>query len=77
MRLGRVAGRDGIPVECLKQGGGAIVEWLVRLLNTYFDTGEVPADWRMAIVPIYKGKRDKHVCGNYRGISLLSVVGKI
>ena len=78
MRVGKSAGRDGITAECLKQGGGAIVEWLVRLLNTCFDAGEVPEDWRMAIiVPLYKGKGDKHVCGNYRGISLLSVVGKV
>ena len=29
------------------------------------------------IVPLYKGKGDVYECGNYRGISLLSVVGKV
>ena len=29
------------------------------------------------IVPLYKGKGDRTECSNYRGISLLSVVGKI
>jgi hypothetical protein len=29
------------------------------------------------IVPLYKGKGDKYVCSNFRGISLLSVVGKV
>ena len=78
MRSGRAAGRDGIPAECLKKGGGSMVKWLVRLLNTCFVAGEVPADWRMAvIVPFYKGKGDKHVCGNFRGISVMSVVGKV
>ena len=78
MRTGKAAGLDGIPAECLKKGGGAVVEWLVRLFNICFEAGEVPADWRMAaIVPIYKGKGDKHVCSNYRGISLLSMVGKL
>ena len=28
-------------------------------------------------MPIYKGKGDVHECGNYRGISLLCVVGKV
>ena len=78
MRTGKAAGRDGIAPECLKKGGPALVEWLVRLLCVCFEAGVVPADWRMAtMVPIYKGKGDKYVCGNYRGISLLSMVGKI
>ena len=35
-------------------------------------------DWRGAfIVPLYKGKGDKSQCSNSRGISLLSVVGKL
>ena len=35
-------------------------------------------DWRGAcIVPLYKGKGDKCECSNSRGISLLSVVGKL
>ena len=29
------------------------------------------------IVPLYKGKGERSECGNYRGISLLSVVGKL
>ncbi len=38
----------------------------------------VPADWTKAIiVPIYKGKGRRGGCGSYRGISLLSVPGKI
>ena len=78
MRTGKAAGLDGIAAECLKKGGKAVVEWLVRLLCICLEAGEVPADWRMAaMVPIYKGKGDKYVCGNYRGISLLSMVGKI
>ena len=29
------------------------------------------------MVPLYKGKGDVHECSNFRGISLLSVVGKV
>ena len=38
----------------------------------------VPLDWVSAcVVPLYKGKGDKFDCGSFRGISLLSVVGKL
>ena len=78
MRNGKAPGLDGITVECLKKGGEVVVEWLMRVLGVCFREGEVPADWRRScIVPIYKGKGDKRECGNYRGISLLSVVGKL
>ena len=29
------------------------------------------------IVPLYKGKGERNECKNYRGISLLNMVGKI
>ena len=35
-------------------------------------------DWRGArLVPLYKGKGVKYECSNSRGISLLSVAGKL
>ena len=72
----KAPGLDGFPVECLKKGGMAVLEWLVRLLNLSFDMGDVPMDWHGAcIVPLHKGKGDKCECSRSRGISLLSVVG--
>ena len=78
LKAGKAAGMDGIPGECIKSGGEPIVEWLVRLFNGCFESGCVPGDWKSAcIVPLYKGKGDTRECGSYRGISLLSVVGKV
>ena len=78
LKNGKAPGLDGCVGECLKAGGASIVEWLVRLLNVCFVTSVVPLDWMSAcIVPLYKGKGDRHECANYRGISLLSVVGKV
>ncbi len=38
----------------------------------------MPEAWSKAIiVPLYKGKGKREECNNYRGISLLSVPGKI
>ena len=42
MKSGKAPGLDGFPVECLKKGGMAVLEWLVRLLNVSFDMGVVP-----------------------------------
>ena len=43
-----------------------------------FERGVVPEDCRSSvIVPLYKGKRKMTECSSYRGITLLSVVGKI
>ena len=38
----------------------------------------VPVDWVIAcMVPLYKSKGDVHECNDLRGISLLSVIGKV
>ena len=43
-----------------------------------FERGVVPEDWRSAVIlPLYKSKGERNEFKNYRGISLLSVVGKI
>ena len=43
-----------------------------------FESVVVPEDWRSAvIVALYKGRGERSECKNLRGISLLSVVGKI
>ena len=43
-----------------------------------FESGVATEELRyFTIVPPYKGKRERHECKNYRGVSLLSVVGNI
>ena len=43
-----------------------------------FESGVMPEDWRyVVIVPQHKGKGERSGCKIYRGITLLSVVGKI
>ena len=52
--------------------------WTWRIRNIAFESGVVPENWRAAVlVPLYQGKGERTECKNYRGISLLSVVGKI
>ena len=50
---------------------------LVNLFNRILDTGKYPALWSFGlIVPIHK-KDDRSKVENYRGITLLSTLGKL
>ena len=69
-------GPDEIPGEILKLGGDAMIPYLARLLDITMNNNAIPRDWKKAIVvPIYKGG-DRSVVGNYRPVSLTSVVCK-
>ena len=62
----------------LKYGGEALLEWLTRVCKVCVSEEKVPNDWvRAIVVPLYKGKGDRNDCKNYRGISLLSIPGKV
>jgi hypothetical protein len=69
-------GPDGIPGKILKLGGEAMIPYLARLLDITINNNAIPGDWKKAImVPIYRGG-DRSVVGNYRLVSLTSVVCK-
>ena len=62
----------------IKGGGDTVLDCIWRLCNTAFESGVVSEDWRsVVIVPLCKGKGERTECKNYRGISFLTVVGKI
>lgn len=73
----KAPGIDGISAELLQAGGETMITTLHELFQKIHQEEEVPEDWSKAIItPIYK-KGDKSDCKNYRGISLLSVPGKV
>ena len=66
-----------IPAELLKYGGKRVTEFLHAIITKVWETEVCPQDWKDAIlVNIFK-KGDAAVCNNYRGISLLSIPGKV
>ena len=78
LACGKAPGNDAIPPEVIKQGKPALLPHLHELLSLCWKEGSVPQDMRDAkIVTLFKNKGDRSVCDNYRGISLLSIVGKI
>ena len=75
---GKASGNDAIPPEVTKQGTPTLLPHLHEILFLCWREGEVPQDMRDAkIVTLFKNKGDRSDCNNYRGISLLSVVGKV
>ena len=78
LKKGKSPGVDGITSEMFKYGGEALLEWLTRVCKVCVSEEKVPNDWvRAIVVPLYKGKGDRNDCKNYRGISLLSIPGKV
>jgi len=74
---GKAPGNDGIPAEVLQCAKPTLLPSLHQLLLQCWEEGSVPHDMRDAnIITLYKNKGDRSDCNNYRGISLLSIVGK-
>lgn len=74
----KAPGIDGIPAEVYKLGGEQLIRKLHALILKCWQQETIPQDFKdVLIVPIYKNKGDHRDCGNYRGISLLVIGGKV
>ena len=77
LKSGKAAGEDEIRPEMLKALNGTGIQWLTRVCQIAWKIGKSPKEWQTGmIIPILK-KGDRKECTNYRGISLLSLPGKV
>ena len=77
MKKHKAAGRTDIAPEMILAGPTELQDRILAIMNQMWAEGTVVQDWKdAAIVPIPK-KGDLCVCDNWRGISLLDVVGKL
>ena len=75
---GKSPGNDGIPAEIIQSGKPALLEPLHSLLCQCWEDGIVVQDMKDSnIITLYKNKGERSDCNNYRGISLLSIAGKV
>ena len=73
----KATGDDGISCRLLEMSKHIIVDSLTCLINKSITTGHVPKGLKKArVIPIYK-TGNMSTPGNYRPISVLSVVSKI
>ena len=78
MRRTKAVGPDNIPIEVWRGLGEEGIRWLTNLFNIILRTHKMPEEWRNStLVPLFKNKGDAQVCGNYRGIKLLSHTMKL
>jgi exonuclease III len=76
--LRKAPGSDGIPPDLIKHCKGPLLQPLYELLLQCWRENSVPQDMRDAkIITLYKNKGERSDCNNYRGISLLCIVGKV
>lgn len=68
---------DGIVNELVKFGGEGMIQMMVLLFNWVWENEYAPSRWRKGVVVNLFKKGDKTDPGNYRGITLLSTVGKV
>ena len=74
----RAAGICKIMAELLKFGGECMLRWMQVLINCVWISEKIPDDWRRGIIlPFWKRKVDRLTCANHRGITLLSIPGKL
>ena len=75
---GKAPGSDGIPLDLLKHCKTTLLHSLHVLLCQCWQEGAVPQDmWDAKIITLFKNKGERSDCNSYRGISLLSVTGKV
>jgi hypothetical protein len=70
-------GLDNVSARFLKDGASVLARPLAHLINLSISSGIVPNDLKSArVVPLHK-KNSKTSVGNYRPVSILSVVSKV
>jgi hypothetical protein len=75
---GKAPGPDAIPAEVYKNGGRLLTQTLTQLFQSIWTEKKIPQEMKDAsIVHLYKKKGNRQQCDNHRGISLLSIAGKI
>ena len=77
MKNGKAAGPDGIPAEALKADVETTADMLLPPFVKIWEQEETPTDWKDGHIVKLPKKGDLSRCENYRGVTLMSVPGKV
>ncbi len=70
-------GPDGIHPRVLKETAASIAKPLEIIFNKSLEKGKLPAEWKEAHVTAIFKKGKKSAPGNYRSVSLTSIICKV
>ena len=77
LNVSKATGLDGLSARFLKDGANQISGAIAHIINLSLYSGRIPDDMKTArVVPLYK-KNSKSEPGNYRPVSILTVMSKI
>ena len=77
MKNGKAAGIDSIAVEMLKADADTTTNVVHELFQKIWDQEEIPDDWSRSLIVKLPKKGDLTVCGDWRGITLMSTAAKV
>ena len=78
LKKNKSPGIDLILNEFIKHCPENLIQVIVTLFNLVLESGIIPTDWTIGVIkPLYKNKGTIHNVNNYRGITLLSCLGKL
>ena len=73
----KTCGTDGIAGELIKYGGSGMSTMLRELFQLIWESECIPERWGEGMIVSLFKKGDQEDPNNYRGITLLNVVGKL
>ena len=78
LKNNKAMGIDSIPNEVLKCLSDKWLTVICMMFNLVLNSGTVPNNWCIGLImPLYKNKGSRNDPDNYRGITLLSCIGKL
>ena len=77
LKGGKSGGPDLILNEFIKVGSNTLALTMIKLFNKILNLGRFPKIWNISLLTSIYKSGDPTDCGNYRGISISSCLGKL
>ena len=77
LKNGKAGAEDLLLNEFFIHGSDILPHYIASLFNFVFESGVFPEDWCDGLLVALHKKGSKSIPGNYRGITLLSALGKL